>query len=216
MALEVSDRKSVSQARADFAASVIKAAWRLFVDSGYVGTSMDDVAAAVGVSKPTIYEAYKNKQALFEAVIEDVTHDFDPSATQAISDYQGPMVELFRNVPNAAKVFVRQQRRTDLIRLLISEGRRNPFLVSTYRKALWERELAAWETLLGRAMDRREFRRMDPKVAARLCAGPAVNIMIERIVYGDESVDDKVVDAFLDEAYAAIARSCLTPPPASA
>lgn len=208
----MSEKKSVSPARADFAASVIKSAWRLFVENGYIGTSMDDVAAAVGVSKPTVYEAYKNKQALFEAMIEEITHDFDPSATQAIADYQGPMVDLFRAIPNAVKVFVRQQRRTDLIRLLMSEGPRMPFLVATYRKALWERELAAWATLLGRAMDRGEFRRMDPMVAARICAGPAVNIMIERIVYGEEAVSDKIVDAFIDEAYATIAHSCLTKP----
>ena len=212
MAVLMSEKKSVSPARAEFAASVIKAAWRLFVENGYIGTSMDEVAAAVGVSKPTVYEAYKNKQALFEAMIEEITHDFDPSATQAIADYQGPMVDLFRGIPNAAKVFVRRQRRTDLIRLLISEGPRMPFLVTTYRKALWERELGAWATLLSRAMDRGEFRRMDPMVAARICAGPAVNIMIERIVYGEEEADDKTVDAFLDEAYAMIARSCLTTP----
>jgi len=213
MAASMNDKKSVSPARADFAASVLKAAWRLFVENGYIGTSMDDVAAAVGVSKPTVYEAYKNKQTLFEAMIEDITHDFDPSATQAIADYQGPMAELFRGIPNAAKVFVRQQRRTDLVRLLISEGPRMPFLVATYRKALWERELGAWATLLTRAMERGEFRRMEPMVAARLCAGPAIDIMLERIVFGDAAVDDRIVDAFLDEAYAMIARACLTKPP---
>ncbi len=212
MAISTSENKSVSPARAEFAASVIKAAWALFVENGYIGTSMDDVAAAVGVSKPTVYEAYKNKQTLFEAVIEEITHDFDPSATQAIADYQGPLIDLFRGIPNAAKVFVRQQRRTDLIRLLISEGRRIPFLVTTYRQALWERELGAWATLLTRAMDRGEFRRMDPMVAARLCAGPAINIMIERIFYGDAAVEDETVDAFLDEAYDIIRRGCIIEP----
>lgn len=212
MAVVMNEKKSVTTARADFAAGVIRAAWRLFVDYGYIGTSMDDVAAAVGVSKPTVYEAYKNKQALFEAVIEEATRDFDPVVTEAIADYQGPMAELFRGIPGAAKVFIRQQRRTELFRMLLSEGRRMPFLVAKYRHALWERELGAWAKLLTRAMDRGEFRRMDPMVAARMCAAPAINIMVERIVYGDYSVDDKIVDAFLDEAFAAIARSCLTKP----
>ena len=63
-------------------------------------------------------------------------------------------------------------------------------------------------------MDRGEFRRMDPMVAARICAAPAINIMIERIIYGDDSVDDKTVDAFLEEAFSAIARSCVTKPEA--
>jgi TetR/AcrR family transcriptional regulator, mexJK operon transcriptional repressor len=216
MAVVMNEKKGVSPARADFAANVLKAAWQLFVENGYIGTSMDDVAAAVGVSKPTVYEAYKNKQHLFEAVIDMITDEFDPSATQQIADYEGPMAELFRSIPGAVKVFIRQQRRTDLIRVLISEGRRMPFLVAKYRESLWERELGAWARLLSRAMDRGEFRRMDPMVAARICAAPAINIMIERIVYGDQSVADDIVDSFIDEAFAAIARSCLIDPSAQA
>jgi len=65
-------------------------------------------------------------------------------------------------------------------------------------------------------MDHGEFARMDPNVAARICAGPAINIMIERIVYGDQTVPDEVVDSFIDEAFAAIARSCVLPPSAQA
>ena len=210
------EKKGVSPARAEFAANVLKAAWQLFVENGYIGTSMDDVAAAVGVSNPTVYEAYKNKQHLFEAVIDMVTEEFDPAATQQIADYEGSMADLFRAIPAAAKVFIRQQRRTDLVRVLISEGRRMPFLVAKYREALWERELGAWAKLLSRAMERGEFRQMDPNVAARICAGPAINIMIERIVYGDQTVPDEIVDAFIDEAFAAIARSCLLTPPAQA
>lgn len=210
----MTEKKRMPPARADFAANVLNAAWQLFVENGYVGTSMDDVAAAVGVSKPTVYEAYKNKQTLFEAVIDHQTRDFEPSVTNHIADYDGSMVELFKIVPGAAKVFIRQQRRTDLIRVLISEGRRMPFLVAKYRESLWERELGAWAKLTARAMDRGEFRRMDPQVAARICAAPAINIMIERIVYGDQSVADDVVDGFLDEAFAAIARSCVIEPAA--
>jgi len=214
MAELMTEKKRIPPARADFAASVIKAAWQLFAENGYAGTSMDDVAAAVGVSKPTVYEAYKNKQALFEAVIEDATHGFDPSVTAQIADYGGSMAELFRILPGVVKVFIRQQRRTDLIRVLISEGRRMPFLVAKYREGLWERELAAWAKLTSRAMDRGEFRRMDPMVAARICASPAINIMIERIVYGDQSIAEETVDSFLEEAFAAISRSCVLRPEA--
>ncbi|MBI1212227.1 MAG: TetR family transcriptional regulator [Alphaproteobacteria bacterium] len=210
MAFVMDEKKGVTPARAEFAAKVLKAAWQLFVEKGYAGTSMDDVAAAVGVSKPTVYEAYKNKQHLFEAVINTVTDEFDPVATQQIADYQGSMADLFRVIPGAVRVFVRQQRRTDLVRVLISEGRRMPFLVAKYREALWERELGAWAKLLGAAMDRGEFRRMDPMVAARICAAPAINIMVERIVYGDNTVPDEIVDAFVDEAFAGIARAYVT------
>jgi len=203
------DKKGNSAARAEFAASVVKAAWRLFVENGYVGTSMDDVAAAVGVSKPTVYEAYRNKQALFEAAIEEVTNEFSPATSEAIANYNGSLADLFRAIPGLARSFIKQQRRTEVVRVLVSETRRMPSLVSKYREALWEAELAAWAKLLERAMDRGEFRRMDPFVGARICVAPAINIMIERIMYGDQAVDDKIVNAFLEEAYAAVSRACL-------
>ena len=48
-------------------------AQRLFVESGFAGTSMDAIAAAAQVSKPTLYRYYQNKEALFADVLGDLT-----------------------------------------------------------------------------------------------------------------------------------------------
>ncbi|MEU8222147.1 TetR/AcrR family transcriptional regulator [Kribbella sp. NPDC048915] len=48
---------------------ILEAAERIFGDRGYQGTSMDDVAAAVGVSKPLVYQYYGSKDGLFLACI---------------------------------------------------------------------------------------------------------------------------------------------------
>ncbi|MFK4087860.1 TetR/AcrR family transcriptional regulator [Kribbella sp. NPDC020789] len=48
---------------------ILAAAERIFGDRGYQGTSMDDVAAAVGVSKPLIYQYYGSKDGLFLACL---------------------------------------------------------------------------------------------------------------------------------------------------
>ena len=42
----------------------------LFIEQGYSGTSINDVATAAGVNKALIYYYFKNKQDLFDAVIE--------------------------------------------------------------------------------------------------------------------------------------------------
>src|SRR5689334_24207758 len=46
-----------------------EAAATLFLERGYQGTSMDDVAAAAQVSKQTIYTHFANKQQLFADLV---------------------------------------------------------------------------------------------------------------------------------------------------
>ncbi|WBQ03722.1 TetR/AcrR family transcriptional regulator [Kribbella sp. CA-293567] len=48
---------------------ILDAAERIFGERGYQGTSMDDVAAEVGVSKPLIYQYYGSKDGLFLACL---------------------------------------------------------------------------------------------------------------------------------------------------
>lgn len=44
------------------------AAERLFLSDGYAATSMSDIAAAAGVSRPTVFNVYKSKVALLQEV----------------------------------------------------------------------------------------------------------------------------------------------------
>lgn len=44
---------------------------RLFLERGYHGVSMREVAAAVGVTKPALYHHYADKEALFLAIMEE-------------------------------------------------------------------------------------------------------------------------------------------------
>jgi len=49
---------------------VLTAARRVFCESGYTKASMDQVAAAIGGSKLTIYRRYRSKSALLEALVD--------------------------------------------------------------------------------------------------------------------------------------------------
>jgi TetR/AcrR family transcriptional repressor of mexJK operon len=48
-------------------AAILEAAKRLFTTQGFDGTSMDQVAAAAGVSKLTVYSHFGDKESLFAA-----------------------------------------------------------------------------------------------------------------------------------------------------
>lgn len=48
---------------------VLDAAFELFLDHGYEGTSMEAVARSIGVTKPVVYACYPSKDELFKALL---------------------------------------------------------------------------------------------------------------------------------------------------
>jgi AcrR family transcriptional regulator len=48
---------------------VLDAAFRLFLQRGYEGTSMAAIADAAGITKPVVYDCYRSKEELFEALL---------------------------------------------------------------------------------------------------------------------------------------------------
>lgn len=50
--------------------AVLQAAGRLFVERGYIGTSVDAIAEAAGVSRATVFAAGKSKPALLKAAYD--------------------------------------------------------------------------------------------------------------------------------------------------
>ena len=59
-------RAQAAQTRQD----ILKAALQLFLEGGYAGTTINDVAAAAGVAVETIYRGFGSKAALFKGVME--------------------------------------------------------------------------------------------------------------------------------------------------
>ncbi len=52
---------------------VLERAAQLFAQKGYANTSLQDVAKAVGLSRPALYYYFPSKNALLQAMVEDVT-----------------------------------------------------------------------------------------------------------------------------------------------
>lgn len=59
--------------------AVLDAAAELFVDRGYAGTSLNDIAAAAGVARPTVFAAFGSKPAILRQVVDRaLAGDDDP------------------------------------------------------------------------------------------------------------------------------------------
>lgn len=60
-----------------------------FAHDGFLGTSMDRIAEAAGVTKPVLYQHFASKRALFAEVLADVGERLASAILQATADASG-------------------------------------------------------------------------------------------------------------------------------
>ena len=59
---------------------IIDEALTLFSEKGYANVFVGDIADRVGIKAPSLYKHYKNKKAIFEAIIEEMNRRFEEQA----------------------------------------------------------------------------------------------------------------------------------------
>jgi AcrR family transcriptional regulator len=73
---------------------LIAVATRLFAAQGYEDTSIDAVLREAGVSRGSLYHHFASKEALFEAVLEDVEAKVGERTLAATAGADGPVAAL--------------------------------------------------------------------------------------------------------------------------
>jgi TetR/AcrR family transcriptional repressor of mexJK operon len=115
---------------------IIGAATAAFLRSGYLGTSMDEIAALAGVSKQTVYKQFADKERLFtEIVLGTIDQVGEPffSGIDALEDTEDLETDL-RTLAGQLISVVADPRLLQLRRLVIGEAGRFPELGRTYYK----------------------------------------------------------------------------------
>ncbi len=91
---------------------IIAAARELFAKDGYESTSTEQVLQRTGISRGALYHHFKNKEALFEAVLEDLERELAAAAAKAAAGASDPVAALRAGCASflieAAKPEVRQ------------------------------------------------------------------------------------------------------------
>ncbi|MDI2127217.1 TetR/AcrR family transcriptional regulator [Yinghuangia seranimata] len=134
----LADPGSSSQRKRD---AIIRAALAVFLEEGYTAASVDAIATRAGVSKPTIYNHFGNKERLFLAVVAGTLPDaFEPLVEPAVElrdteDLRGDFLRLGMVMTTA----VTSDEVMRLRRLVIGEVDRFPQLGH-----LWLRIGPAW------------------------------------------------------------------------
>ena len=80
---------------------IMEAALRLFARNGYLGTSMSDIAAQLGITKPALYKHYAAKQEILDRIIERM----DELDRERAGEYHMPQYDeenfsaIYANIP---------------------------------------------------------------------------------------------------------------------
>ena len=148
--------------------AILEAAMSVFLKSGYLGASMDEIAALAQVSKQTVYKQFSNKESLFVEIVtsmtdtaSDTVHNDVPELTESgeVADYL--QLYAFRQLSVVITPPLMQLRR-----LVIGEVSRFPELAQVLYERGPQRAIAAFARVLEHLAARDLLTIDDPKIAA--------------------------------------------------
>jgi AcrR family transcriptional regulator len=129
-------------------ARILNAARKLFLERGFEGASIDEIAEAARSGKPTIYARFADKRALFTAVVRrDILSGFTEYKAEVPT---GATIE--ERLTSAATTLLHwgfESQRIALMRLAIAEARRFPDLASSVNRTARDLSTELGVRLLG-------------------------------------------------------------------
>lgn len=151
--------------------AILAAALDEFSAQGFAATRLDDVAARAGVAKGTIYLHFKDKEQLFQELIRSALSPFVQTVEAA------PAANIpFRAVAETlVGNFVREvlsTKRKNIIRLVLSEGRRFPKITEFYFKEVVARAMKAMRQLVKAGVARGELKHEALETFPQLIVAP--------------------------------------------
>jgi TetR/AcrR family transcriptional repressor of mexJK operon len=184
--------------------AILRAATEVFLRNGYVGTSMDEVAARAAVSKQTVYKHFADKQRLFaELVVTTVREASDPVHDEVQSLAGSDRDDVEADLRAMARRQVAKVMRPEVLRLrrlVIGEAGRFPELGRTFYELGPGRTIAALADAFARLAARGALRIDDPALAAEHFNWLVMSIPLNRsMLLGDEDAPSPAdLDAYAD------------------
>ena len=79
---------------------ILDEALTLFSEKGFANVFVNEIAERVGIKAPSLYKHYKSKQAIFDAIIDEMNHRFEQQAQALTIDGTDPAAdaEVYKNM----------------------------------------------------------------------------------------------------------------------
>lgn len=160
---------------ADTRLRVLDAALSSFGTRGVDATSLDAIAAELGVRKQTILYYYPSKQQLLDAVLEVAAGEMVDALEAAIRDQPGGFARVEAIVRQVFRVALRRPELLGLVRELSRTGGAPAARFTEALEPLAERAAS----FLQAEMDEGTFRRSDPRLLLVSCYASVIGVATE-------------------------------------
>ena len=146
---------------------ILKSALRLFANLGYDGTTTRDLAESAGIAEGTLFRHFPNKKAI---LIEVATQGWVEILTDLLTElsemgsYKAVAQVMRRRMLNLHK-------NADMLKVCFMEAQFHPELRDRIQLEVIDKMTDVAEVFFQSAMDQGIYRRMDPKIVARVFLG---------------------------------------------
>jgi len=137
--------------------AILDAALTVFAERGYEAARLDDMAARAGVAKGTLYLYFKDKEALFAALVRGAV---SPMLGKVAESAAAPGMKAVDVLELFFAIFQKEvlgTRRKLLLRLIISEGPRFPVLAEFYYREVVSQGLKLMQAVARKGVASGEF-----------------------------------------------------------
>jgi AcrR family transcriptional regulator len=111
--------------------AIVEAATRLFLERGFGSVSMDELAAAAGLARRTLYNQFASKEEIFRAMLLRVSGHLEEAFPPGV-ETQGDVEEVLRLV---ARMILELHGRTEylgFLRMVVADARQFPWIADEF------------------------------------------------------------------------------------
>jgi AcrR family transcriptional regulator len=169
--------------RDDRIRAIQAAALDVFAAKGFSAARLDDIAAAAGIAKGTIYLYFKSKDELFEAIVKSTIGVTLSQVEQAVAASPAPASQLLRLVGQAIAGALDDPDRKRVVHLVLSEGARFPAIADFYHREIIARGMALVRAIVAKGRASGEFISDEPARFPQLVIAPALVAVMWSVIF---------------------------------
>lgn len=167
---------------------ILETALALFAQSGYLGTSMHDIAKELGITKGALYKHYASKQEIFDAIVKSTAAQYEADTDKIHIHVQNVQRDipvftgitedaLFEKVRQIFEYSLHNDAISRFRRMMTIEQFRSPELAALYSKRYVERILRYHAGIFRALIAAGEIVAEDPDALAMMYVAPVITLI---------------------------------------
>ena len=167
---------------------ILDKALELFSNQGYDSVSVGEIAKAVGIKAPSLYNHFPSKQAIFEAIVESTAAQYEADTDKINIHVQDAKQDipvfteitedaLYEKVRQIFEYSLHNETISRFRRMMTIEQFRSPELAALYSKRYVERILEYHAGIFRALIAAGEIKAEDPETLAMMYVAPVVTLI---------------------------------------